>query len=97
MQEFARLTGTTEKALRHYEGLGLLTPARSAAGHRLYVTRERERVRQILALKRLGVPLAGIRDLLDADTAGFLTYLRARRAEVAAGVNDFRASIVATS
>jgi MerR family transcriptional regulator, thiopeptide resistance regulator len=83
VREFARLTGTTEKALRHYERLGLLTPARSAAGHRLYTARERERLRQILALKRLGVPLGRMRGLLDANPAAFLAYLRARRTELA--------------
>lgn len=83
MREFATMTGATEKALRHYERLGLLTPARSASGHRLYAPRERERLRQILALKRLGVPLARIRGLLDADPPAFLAYLEARRTDLA--------------
>lgn len=83
VRDFATMTGTTEKALRHYERLGLLTPARSAAGHRLYTARERERVRQILALKQLGVSLGRMRGLLDADPAAFLSYLRARRTELA--------------
>jgi DNA-binding transcriptional MerR regulator len=83
VQEFARLTGVTVKALRHYDRLGLLTPARTSVGHRAYSTRDRERLRQILALKRVGVPLTRMRRLLDADAAALITHLRARREELA--------------
>ena len=82
VREFAHLTGVTVKALRHYDRLGLLTPARTSVGHRAYSTRDRERLRQILALKRVGVPLTRMRSLLDADPAALTTQLRARRAEL---------------
>jgi DNA-binding transcriptional MerR regulator len=36
VHQFAELAGVTIKALRHYDRLGLLKPARSDAGYRLY-------------------------------------------------------------
>ncbi len=52
IQEFAKLTGVTVRALRHYDRLGLLKPtARSNAGYRLYRDRDIARLQQIIALK----------------------------------------------
>jgi DNA-binding transcriptional MerR regulator len=41
---FARLTGVTIKALRHYERRGLLSPRRTAAGHRRYTLQDLRRL-----------------------------------------------------
>lgn len=60
IQEFARLAGTTVRTLQHYDRLGLLSPARSANGARLYSTADLQVVVQILALKSVGVPLKRI-------------------------------------
>ena len=60
-------TGLTVRALRHYERIGLLAPtARTAAGHRRYGTADVERLQQIVSLRAVGLPLAAIRDVLDA-------------------------------
>jgi DNA-binding transcriptional MerR regulator len=83
VREFANLAGVTVKALQHYDRLGLLRPARTAVGHRAYSTRNRERLRQILALKRVGVPLTRMRGLLDAEPTALTTFLRTRREELA--------------
>ncbi len=83
VQEFSALAGVTIKALRHYDRLGLLTPARTAAGHRLYSARDLERLRRILALKRIGIPLTQMRTLLDADRATLLARLAASREVIA--------------
>lgn len=60
IQEFARLAGITVRALQHYDRLGLLSPARSANGARLYSTADLQAMVQILALKSVGVPLKRI-------------------------------------
>lgn len=65
VHDFAQLAGVTVKALQHYDRLGLLKPARSGSGHRLYVERDLERLEQIVALKFLGVSLRDIRRVLD--------------------------------
>ncbi len=61
---FAARFGVTVKALRVYEREGLLKPARSGSNWRAYGRAEEIRLTAILALKRLGLPLAKVRDLL---------------------------------
>ncbi len=53
------------KALRLYEARGLLKPPRSEAGWRAYGAAEIARLHHILALKRLGLPLARIEEILS--------------------------------
>ena len=79
MREFASRTGVTIKALRHYDRLGLLRPARTPAGHRLYSEADRDRLRRVLALKRIGVALIDMRPLLDADRTTLLGRLATTR------------------
>src|SRR3954469_7206458 len=62
--ECARRTGLTIRALRVYERHGLIEPARSAKGWRLYGPRELQRLNVIVTLKTFGMTLAQIRSLL---------------------------------
>jgi DNA-binding transcriptional MerR regulator len=67
--EVARRFGVSIKALRLYEQRGLLKPLRSESGWRTYGPDQIARLHQILALKRLGLPLASIGQVLaSADT-----------------------------
>lgn len=67
--ETARRFGVSIKALRLYERRGLLKPLRSKSGWRTYGPGQIARLHQVLALKSLGLPLAGIARLLtSADT-----------------------------
>lgn len=61
---FAARFGVTVKALRVYEREGLMRPARSEKGWRAYGRADEERLMAVLALKRLGLPLARVRELL---------------------------------
>jgi len=63
--QFAARFGVTVKALRVYEREGLIAPVRSEAGWRAYGDAEAARLTAVLALKRLGLPLARVRQLLD--------------------------------
>jgi DNA-binding transcriptional MerR regulator len=66
--ETAKRFGISIKALRLYEQRGLLTPQRTAAGWRVYGPGEIARLHQVLALKRLGLALGRIGEILgDAD------------------------------
>src|ERR1700761_3580151 len=62
--ETASRFGVSIKALRLYEQRGLLTPLRSEAGWRTYGPDQIARLHQILTLKRLGLPLARIGQIL---------------------------------
>lgn len=70
--ELAAATGLTVRTLHHWEDVGLLVPARSEAGHRLYSPSHVRRLYGIVALRRLGLPLDEIRGVIDggADLAG---------------------------
>jgi protein phosphatase len=60
---FARASRLSPKALRLYDELGLLIPARvdPVSGYRLYHPAQLERARLVAWLRRLGMPLARIR------------------------------------
>ena len=66
---FARLTGLSVKALRHYDELGLLRPADVDAdtGYRSYSTDQVDRAETIRLLRRLELPLDDIATLLATD------------------------------
>ena len=66
---FARLSGLSVGALRHYDELDLLRPARTDpfTNYRLYRRDQLETARTIVRLRDLEVPLEMIRDLLATD------------------------------
>jgi DNA-binding transcriptional MerR regulator len=66
---FARLSGLSVGALRHYDELDLLRPADVDAftGYRRYRRAQLERAREIARLRELEVPLDTIRDVVEAD------------------------------
>ncbi|MEV6522410.1 MerR family transcriptional regulator [Longispora sp. NPDC051575] len=64
----ADYAGVTIKAIRHYHERGLLAePDRDASGYRRYTARHAVDLVKIRTLAGAGVPLARVRDLLDAD------------------------------
>jgi len=62
--ELAKETGVDPKTIRFYERAELLSPPRHGR-FRTYLASDVRRLRNILALRRLGVPIAQIRDLLS--------------------------------
>jgi DNA-binding transcriptional MerR regulator len=66
---FARLTGLSVKALRHYDELGLLRPAGvdPDSGYRYYAAAQVERAETIRLLRRLELPLDDVSALLATD------------------------------
>ena len=67
---FARRTGLTAKALRHYDRIGLLMPARvDRDGYRWYSPRQLAAARRIAALRAVDVPLEDVRRSLADESA----------------------------
>ena len=60
--------GLATHVLRHWEAVGLLIPARSPAGHRVYRHADRYRVAAILQAKQAGLGLDDIRDIFIATS-----------------------------
>lgn len=70
IQELAKLTGITSRALRHYDEIGLLPPARIGAnGYRYYDDSSLLRLQRILLLRELGLGLRQIAEVLDRHTS----------------------------
>ena len=96
----AELTGTSERLLRYYESVGLLTAARRPNGYRVYDETAPRTVRKIRALLSAGLPTSTIRQVLpctDADASvrpcpGVLAAMRAHLADL-----DRRAAELATA
>ena len=91
--EMAERLGVSPKALRVYERAGLVRPHRTGAGWRVYGPDQQARLHQVLALKRLGLSLARVGELLagklaslDAVLALQQQVLESRRAETDRGL-----------
>jgi DNA-binding transcriptional MerR regulator len=87
---FADATGLTAKALRHYDEIGLLVPARVDAdnGYRYYDTDQIEDAVTIRRLRALELPLDEIRDLLESGGDTLRDRLAAHGYRVAEEVRD---------
>jgi len=81
--DFARIGGVTPKALRHYDAIGLFSPAFTdpSNGYRWYTPTQLPALRRIVALRDLGVPLREVADLI-AGGADLRAVLSRRRREL---------------
>jgi len=99
--ELAQEFDVTPRAIRFYEDVGLLQPARHGR-HRVYSHRDRTRLKLTLRGKRLGLSLAEIKELVQmyespADTApqlqAFLEVLRAHRRQLERQREDIQVTL----
>jgi MerR family transcriptional regulator, repressor of the yfmOP operon len=69
--ELARRAGSTPRAVRYYEELGLLPErGRPRGGHRMYDARDEERLKELLHIKQLlGLTLSELRTWSEAEQA----------------------------
>lgn len=88
--ELAQEFDVTPRAIRFYEDMGLLAPARDGR-HRIYAQRDRTRLRLTLRGKRLGLSLQEIKQLVDmydspqdsaAQLQAFLAVLASHRRQL---------------
>src|SRR6202045_4295563 len=76
----AELSGVTVRTLHHYDEIGLVRPsARTAAGYRAYSAGDVERLREVLAYRRLGFGLREIADLVDDPATDAVAHLHRLR------------------
>jgi DNA-binding transcriptional MerR regulator len=84
--DFARLGRVSVRMLRHYDAIGLLTPAHvdPDSAYRFYTVDQLARLNRLVALKDLGFKLEQVQVMLDDSVgAGELAgMLRLRRAEL---------------
>ena len=68
INEVEAAVGVTKKNIRFYEEEGLITPSREPGnGYRSYSQADVERLRRIKLLRKLDVPLADIREMLEGQ------------------------------
>lgn len=99
--ELAQEFDITPRAIRFYEDMGLLAPAR-AGRNRVYSQRDRTRLKLTLRGKRLGFSLQEIRQLVTMDDSGsdrapqlqaFLATLAAHRSALQQQLEDIRVTL----
>ncbi|MED5622466.1 MerR family transcriptional regulator [Ideonella sp. BN130291] len=99
--ELAQEFDITPRAIRFYEDVGLLTPAR-AGRNRVYTHRDRTRLKLTLRGKRLGLSLQEVKQLVDmyespADTTqqlqAFLEVLQAHRSQLEQQLDDIQVTL----
>jgi DNA-binding transcriptional MerR regulator len=85
IQQIAKHAGTTSRALRHYDDVGLLPPSRIGDnGYRYYDELALVRLQRILLLRDLGLGIPAIADVLAGsadDQAALTTHLALLREE----------------
>jgi DNA-binding transcriptional MerR regulator len=74
--ELSAATGVAVSALRHYDEVGVITPAERVGGKRRFTRDTVGRVHFVRRAQRFGFSLAEIRDILD-DTSGQARQLAA--------------------
>jgi len=81
---FAKITGLTVKALRHYDRIGLLAPAHvdDSSGYRYYALAQARTAEAIRKLRALDVPLDEIRTLLACSADELRERLAVHRARL---------------
>ncbi|WP_432150188.1 MerR family transcriptional regulator [Streptomyces sp. bgisy029] len=80
MGRVAELAGVSVRTLHHYDEIELVRPsARTGAGYRAYAATDVERLREVLAYRRLGFGLREIAELVDDPSADAVAHLHRQR------------------
>nr|WP_215204484.1 MerR family transcriptional regulator [Streptomyces sp. CHD11] len=80
MGRVAGLAGVSVRTLHHYDEIGLVRPsARTPAGYRAYSAGDVERLREVLAYRRLGFGLREVGELVGDPSTDAVAHLRRLR------------------
>ena len=104
ISELAREFDLTTRAIRFYEDMGLLQPARAGplGRNRVYSGRDRTRLKLTLRAKRLGLSLMEAKDIIDmydsprdtgAQLTRFLAVLGDHREELEGQMAELQANL----
>jgi DNA-binding transcriptional MerR regulator len=66
VNQLAKISGISTRALRYYDEIGLLKPVRKSNQYRVYGTDEVDKLQQILFYRELGIALDDIKKLINA-------------------------------
>ncbi|ADD42666.1 MerR family transcriptional regulator [Stackebrandtia nassauensis] len=96
--DFARHGRVSVRMLRHYDAIGLLSPAHvdRSTGYRYYRAEQLSRLNRLVALKDLGFTLRQVGSILDEDitVAELRAMLRLRRTELEETIATARSGLL---
>lgn len=90
ISDLMRLERISRTTLLYYEKQGLIVPERSPAGYRLYSPEARHRLAALRRYRRLNLPLATIRQLLDTAETGAAQVLAERLVNIDRDIEALR-------
>ena len=83
INEAAKLTGATKKAIEYYCQKGLLDPAISENGYKFFSAEDVEKLKKISLLRSLGVSVANIAELVNkGDSLAFWKIIDTQRRDL---------------
>ena len=101
IKEAAKRVGLTPKTIRYYEGIGLIPafersrPGFRGNGYRLFAQHDMNRLEFVKRARRLGLPLAQVKELLTATEEGsaspqLSTFVEEKLSEIDENIEDLR-------
>jgi DNA-binding transcriptional MerR regulator len=91
ISQLGRKHGLSRSTLLYYDRIGLLTPgSRLGSNYRHYTDQQDRRLRQIRLYRRTGLPLAGIRQILERPRKNLAAALERQLYEVLAQMDALR-------
>ena len=94
ISEASARSGLSPDTLRYYDRLGILPRLRRTGGRRRFSEDDLAALALVVCLRDTGMPLASIRDFMQASGPGTpdtrLAILRRHRAEVATRLDEYR-------
>jgi DNA-binding transcriptional MerR regulator len=92
ISEAAASQGLSRATLLYYDRIGLLKPSgRKGNGYRHYTAKDLDRLRLICLYRKTGLPLAGIRELLDKPKRELAAALERQLYDIAKQIEALRA------
>ena len=83
INEAAKITGTTKKAIEYYCQKGLLDPLISENGYKVFSAEDVEKIKKISLLRSLGVSVANISELVnEGDSLAFRKIIDAQQRDL---------------
>ena len=89
VQKLSQLAGVSTRALRYYDEIGILKPARiNSSGYRIYGHEEVNKLQQILFYRELGVSLENIKEIITSPNFDSTNALKEHREKLLAKKNQ---------
>jgi len=85
VQKLGKLAGISTRALRYYDEIGILKPARiNSSGYRIYGQKEVDTLQQILFYRELGINLEAIKNIITSPSFDNTNALKEHREKLLA-------------